>query len=189
VGEVSIDALTGEIPIDAEALSPVERERARADVAESDLVLAEDEIRTLRRSLAALKAKLNRETEETPAGKLSRLVARYYVQRMGKTAAWKFGDKRQKAVISRLKEDFAPLYICRAIDGLAIGFNTNVETGVKYDDLELCCRDEVNLERFHQVAIVNDAPTIISPEWEKLLNFEDSLTSTSDQPTTERGAE
>lgn len=180
---MSIDTLTGEIPGDEPAPSLLERAQMRADVAEGDLRLAEDEIRTLRRSLGALKAELNRRTQESPHGKMARLVADYYAQRLKRNKSWKFGEKRQKAVLARLKEEYEPLYICRAIDGLAAGAHTDRDSGVRYDDLELVCRNEVNLERFHQLAEKNTVDTLLTGEWRAALTGTAHLTDPPDHPT------
>lgn len=180
--------VNGEIPMDAN-VDPLLREKARVEILEIDKLGLIEELLKARRSEAALRAMIARETADHPHMHTARLIAKYYVVRLGKTKAWKFGEKRQKAVMMRLKEDSAPLFICRAIDGLAIGFNTNRDTGVVYDDLELVCRDECNLDRFHELAEKNKAKSLISPEWEALfggLNIGD-LTATATEPTLEEG--
>lgn len=178
---MSINTLTGEVPEGPK--DPIERERMRADVAESDLELAEAEIRTLRRSLAAKTAELARQTTDTSEGRMATAIAGYYAERLKKSNSWKFGEKRRKAVVSRLKEGYEPEFICRAIDGIAIGANQNRDTGVRYDDLELVCRDEVYLDRFHELAERNSAPTLLSPDWTRQLRGERSLTDPDDDPS------
>lgn len=165
-----IDPLTGEVP--EGPADPLARERMLVQVLESDLQLAEVEIRTLRRTIAAKDAELNRRLTEGTHGKVSKVIALYYAQRLKKTKSWRFGPKRQKVVIERLKEEFDGLYIARAIDGIAIGAYSNPANGVVYNDLELVCRNEVNLERFHQIAEANEAMTMIDAEWESLLKGE-----------------
>jgi len=184
-----IDAVTGEV---AEApQDPLERERMRVEVLESDLRLAEDEIRHLRRSIAAYKAQLSRQTTESDHGRIARLIAQYYVARLHKTKTWKFGEKRQKTVLARLKEDYAPIFICRAIDGLAVGYYINPETGVRYNDLELVCRNEVMLEKYYQLAERNSVPTLLDAAWRQDLgatsedSTNDSLTTSDGDPRTE----
>lgn len=180
---MSIDTLTGEIP-DGPEPTPLERERMRADVAESDLQIAMQEIIRLNRSLAAHKAEVGRRTQATPHGKMATLISRYYVLRLGKDEKrWKFGEKREKATLARLKEEYEPLFICRAIDGLAVGAHVDRDSGVRYDDLELVCRNEVNLERFHQLAEKNNADTLLNDEWRAALTGTTHLTDVPDHPT------
>jgi|SRR5579884_2955235 len=168
---MAIDAITGEI--DEAPQTPLDRERVRVQVLESDLQLAEAEIRELRRSNAALKAQLNRRMLEGSHEKVAKAVAEYYRQRLKKTQGWKFGPKRLKVVVDRLKEGYDGLYIARAIDGAVVGAYTNPQTGVRYDDLELVCRDEVKLERFHQIAEANQAMTMVNESWTALLRGQD----------------
>lgn len=194
-----IDPINGEIPMNS-PVDPLTREKMRVEVLEQDRLGLVEELMKARRSEAALRSMLAKQGELHPQMGTARLIARYYVHRLGKTKAWKFGEKRQKAVLARLKEGYEPVFICRAIDGLAIGYNTNRDTGVIYDDLELVCRDEVNLDRFHQLAERNKAPSLISNEWEKKfgginaddLNMTDTgqeLTASEPDPTLEIGAE
>lgn len=196
---MSID-VNGEVPMDA-PLDPLARQRMLVEVLEEDKRTLIEELIKERRTQTALRAMIAKNTQEHPQGQTARLIARYYVHRLDKTKAWKFGEKRQKAVMARLKEDYEPLYICRAIDGIAIGYNTNRDTGVVYDDLELVCRDEVNLDRFYQLAEKNDAKSLIGPEWEaefgglnandesKLAPRKTDLTRPPVEPTLDGGAE
>ena len=169
-----IDPETGELTGE---LEPLEREQFRAEQAEIDLQLANEDLARQRRIIASLKAQLGKQKAEAPEGKSAELIARYYSKRMTKTKGWKFGEKRKDCVIARLREGFTPEYMCRAIDGLAIGASQNQDTGVKYDDLEFQARNEVHLERFHEVAERNDAPTLITPAWLRCLAGLDFLPS------------
>lgn len=178
---MSIDPLTGEVP--EGPATPLEREKMRAEVAESDLHTAVGTIIKLERSLAALKAQLSRQTSDSAEGRMATAIAGYYAERLKKSKGWKFGEKRRKAVVARLKEGYEPEFICRAIDGLAVGANQNRDTGVRYDDLELVCRDEVNLDRFHELAERNNAPTLLSPEWSRQLRGEAHLTDPDAEPS------
>jgi hypothetical protein len=178
---VSIDPLTGEVPEAPQ--TPLDREKMRAEVAESDLHTAVGTIIKLERSLAALKAQIARSTTDSAEGRMATAISRYYVERLKKGKGWKFGEKRRKAVIARLKEGYEPEFICRAIDGIAIGANQNRDTGVRYDDLELVCRDEVYLDRFHELAERNNAPTLLTPERSRELRGEDRLTDSDDDPS------
>ena len=109
-------------------------------------------------------------------------ISLYYIERLKKGKGWKFGEKRRKAVVARIKEGYEPEFICRAIDGIAIGANQNRDTGVRYDDLELVCRDEVYLDRFHELAERNNAPTLLTPERSRELRGENRLTDPNDDP-------
>lgn len=139
---------------------------ARAEAIEADLLSAERDLRKARRTIRALEAELRKQREDSPEGRVARALFRYWCARLDKNSKrTKFGEKRQKAVIGRLKDGYEPAYIARAIDGLAVGAWTNPETGVTYDDLELVCRNEVNLERFHRVAQATNAPTLVGEAW------------------------
>src|SRR5690606_31469331 len=109
-----------------------------------------------------------RQRDESPEGRVAKALFRYWCARLGKDPKRsKFGEKRKKVVVARLRDGYDPSYIARAIDGLAVGAYTNPETGVRYDDLELVCRHEVNLERFHRIAEAVNAPTLVNEAWRK----------------------
>jgi hypothetical protein len=164
----SIDPLTGEV--EEAPADPLEREQMRVTVLEEDLRLAEDEIRKLRRREAALQGELNRRIEKSSEGQAADLIARYYVERLKKGKTWVFGEKRRKAVVSRLKEGYDPRRICRAIDWIAEGAYVNPDTGQRYDDLELICRNEVNLDKYHDLAERNKTPSHFDAIWEEMFH-------------------
>ena len=66
----------------------------------------------------------------------------------------KLGDKRRKAIASRLKEGYSTDELKRAIDGCLVspwhqGQNGNKR---KYDDIELICRDASKVDQFISLA-------------------------------------
>jgi hypothetical protein len=66
-----------------------------------------------------------------------------------------FTGKRLKNVLDRLGEgkddvEARVLELKEAIHGAKVGAFENPKTGVRYDDLELICRDDTNVRRFRQ---------------------------------------
>ena len=156
---------------------------ARAEALEADIVSAERDLRKARRAIRALEAELKKQREDSPEGRVARALFKYWCARLDKNPKRsKFGEKRQKVVIARLKDGYLPSYIARAIDGLAVGAYTNPDTGLRYDDLELVCRNEVNLERFHRTAEAMDAPTLVGDAWVREFEGADPGESESDTP-------
>jgi hypothetical protein len=131
--------------------------------AESDLRAAERELRRVRREVTGLRAELSKQRNNSPEAYRAKAIFRYWKARCGKTERNVFGEKRQKAVLARLKEHDAQ-YIARAIDGAAVGAFVN-SLGHKFDDLELICRNEVILERFYEQAERQNVPTLVGPAW------------------------
>lgn len=58
----------------------------------------------------------------------------------------KLGAARTKAINGRIREGATPKDFFKAIVGAAWDSYTHPETGKRYDDLELICRNEANLE-------------------------------------------
>jgi hypothetical protein len=131
--------------------------------AEADLRAAERELRRVRREVTGLRVELGRQRNNSPEAYRAKAIFRYWKTRCGKSERTVFGEKRMKAVRARLKE-YDAQYIARAIDGAAVLAYTN-EAGHKYDDLELICRNEVNLERFYEMAERHSLPTLVGPAW------------------------
>lgn len=161
-----LDPDTGEV---SGALTPLEQAEAHIRLLENDLHIQISDNIILKRHLATLKTQLSRQLSEGDEGKIARAISRYYVLRMKRRKGWVFGPKRQKAVVDRLKEGYTGMFIARAIDGAAVGAYTNPTSGLTYDDLELICRDEVKLERFHAIAEAHEAESLVNAEWEVLL--------------------
>ena len=178
----SID-VHGQIAMDAPAPSLLDRYRMQVEVLEGDVRNGLEALVKEQRVSASLKAQLTKERAEHPQAGTAKLIAKYYTETFEKTKAWKFGDARQKVVIARLKEEWSPVYICRAIDGFKIGFTVNRDNGTRYDDLEFVCRNEIHLERFHHVAEVNDAPTRMTREFVERLLGKNHLTADEYRPT------
>lgn len=79
----------------------------------------------------------------------------YWTKVMGKNSAARLTKKRIRAITARLDEGYAVEQIKHAIDGCKkSGFHQGLnDTGRKYNDIELICRDGVKLESFwHQSA-------------------------------------
>jgi hypothetical protein len=68
-------------------------------------------------------------------------------------------------------------------DGKAVkdAYREGMKNVVRYDDLELICRDETKLERFHDLAERVNAPTLISSVW--LAEFEGAKYKPKDPET------
>jgi hypothetical protein len=163
--------------------TPLERERLRVVQLEEDLQLAQNEIVRQLRVITGLKNLLSDKQDKDPKAVAVKAVGKYYEVRMGVSKRWKYGDKRQKAVLARLREGRTAEELCRAIDGLAHGAYTNPDSGMRYDDLELVMRNEVNLEKFHRLAQVNNVPTLIGPVWRSVFegtDVEDEILSKED---------
>lgn len=166
LSEPLFDSETGEIhqaPEGCPDCATSLRDRVQA---EGDLQAAERELRKSRREVNRLKGELQRQRTEGPLGYQAKALFRYWVARCEKNSKRTvFGEKRLEKVTARLREHDVQ-YVARAIDGLAIGAYVS-DQGAKYDDLELVCRDEVHLERFHDLAERRDAPTLMGPAWLK----------------------
>lgn len=136
-----------------------ELERLRADVARLnrgiemisvDLANAEASLRVERRKVTELRKRLeDQATGEDFAPEIQAAFA-YWKVRCGHPRA-KLGLERAAAVKARLKSGHSLLDVMRAIDGAAWDAFVNVETGKKYDELELICRNEVKFDRFEEV--------------------------------------
>jgi hypothetical protein len=158
---MSFNAETGEVTDDGcPRCAQAVQEQIQA---EADLRAAERELRRVRREVSGLRAELSRQRNNSPEAYRAKALFRYWVTRCGKSERNVFGEKRMKAVIARLKE-YDAQYIARAIDGLAVSEWHRLNS---QDDLELVCRDEVHLERFHEIAERRNAPTLVGPAWIK----------------------
>jgi hypothetical protein len=168
------DPTTGEITgSDEEGCPRCDAHARRAEGIEADLQNAEKELRRLRKALRAAETELRKQREESPEGRTAKVIFRYWITRCEKDPKrTKLGEKRERCVIARLHNGYDATYICRAIDGLAFGAYRNPDTGQRYDDLELVCRDEPHLERFHDLAERTAVKTLIGPAWERLFERE-----------------
>lgn len=128
-------------------------QRAITARAVDDLRGAERELRSQRRKVRALEEELRQQRRDAPEAQIVQTIFRFWVSKCGKNPkTTKLGDKRHKAVLARLRDGHSPEFIMRAIEGAAVACYVDPATGQRYDDLELICRSEVNLERFHEKA-------------------------------------
>lgn len=72
----------------------------------------------------------------------------YWQRVCGKTGSVRFTPDRVRVVVARLREGYSEAEIRKAVDGAAQGAYVNPESGLKYDDLELICRNGTKLESF-----------------------------------------
>lgn len=152
------DPATGELfPADGcSRCAAAVSERLQAEV---DLQAAERELRRVRRRIRELETQLRNAVDHSEEARLAEIVFKYWCRRCSKGKRARLGDKRKKVVVNRLKDGYSVDYIARAIDGLAVyAFDNGAQ---RFDDLELVCRNEVNLEKFYMLAERNNVPT----EW------------------------
>jgi hypothetical protein len=162
-----VDRDTGEILTQREAQCPrCAEEIQQRLVVQVDLANAQSKLQDAWREIARLKTELANQQLEAPNIQAAKAIFRYWVARLEKNKkTTKFGEKRRKAVLARLA-DYEPKYICRAIDGLAVSVYTS-PAGKRFDDIELVCRDEVQVENRYELAERVGAPTFWGPAWER----------------------
>ncbi len=112
-----------------------------------DLQHAEQQIRVMRRAIASLQRDLEEKEGADPRFNDAKDVFEHWraVVHPGSDRVV-FGPKRRKAVLARLKEGHTVDELKRAIDGYAADAYVG-ENGVRYDDLELICRDETQVAK------------------------------------------
>lgn len=151
-----VDPTTGEVIGEAEGDGSCKRcedERKRADAIAGDLDMADKEVRSLRRRVTRLETELRKQTTEAPEMGAVRQIYDIWVDVTERDPRrTKLGEKRTKIILARIREGYHPDYIAWAVCGLPLSAYTNPDTGVRYDDIELVCRDEVHLERFYAAA-------------------------------------
>lgn len=133
--------------------------KARFHSVITDLENAEVELRGLRRENKRLKTEAAKQREEQPEHTAALELFEFWKDRCRHPKAI-FGEKREKAVVARLKQGFTKRQIAEAIQGASIGAFRDPGTGVVYDDLELICRNEVQLEKFIARYEANQARTL-----------------------------
>lgn len=142
------DPLTGEI-VQPDPACPAcaDLDEIATQVA-ADLRMAEAEIRKLRRKVGKLESDERERRRTARERPMVEEIFAYWVDRMGKNPkTTKLGDKREKAIVARLREGRDVEYFRQAIDGFS-RFRPERD-GRVYDDIELLCRDEVRLERYY----------------------------------------
>lgn len=122
------------------------RLRAALDAAVADVEAAQAEARSLRRQLAVARAEQASKRRDHPNYEVAEKLFEYWREQCGHPQA-KFGPKREQAIMARLGGGFTAREIATAIKGAAVGAYVD-ERGVKWDDLELICRNEVQVEKF-----------------------------------------
>jgi hypothetical protein len=167
-----VDPGTGEILTQRESQCPhCAEEIQQRLVVQVDLQNAQSKLQDAWREIARLKTELANQQLEAPNIKAAKAIFRYWVARLEKNPkTTKFGEKRRKVVLAMLAH-YEPYYICRAIDGLAVSVYTS-PAGKRFDDLELVCRDEVQLENRYELAERVGAPTFWGPAWEREFGSE-----------------
>ena len=133
---------------------PLEGEVARllraVDLIRVDLENAEASLRVERRKVTELRKQLEDKAVGTDFSPEIQQAFDYWRRRCNHPRA-KLGLERAAAVKARLKSGHSLLDVMRAIDGAAWDAFVNEETGKKYDELELICRNEVKFDRFEEV--------------------------------------
>lgn len=89
-----------------------------------------------------------------PLGPQVREVFEHWRQVMHKTLPTKLDSKRRRAVEARLREGYTVEQLRKAVEGCAATpFNAGQnDRGIRYDDLELICRDASHVDRFLESA-------------------------------------
>lgn len=127
---------------------------------EADLMAETRRRRAVERKNKMLEDEAREAREGSPEMAVAKAIFRYWVDKTQRDAKrTKFGDKRQSVVLARLREGHAPERIMRAVDWVAMrpfvtdaGRATTGKATQRFDELELVCRNEVNVERFARLA-------------------------------------
>jgi len=115
------------------------------------------EVRFLRRRVGALERELQDKRESHAKAKEAKELFAYWAQATGHGRA-ALGPKRMKAVLAALQHHSLK-DLEYAVDGCAawpyVNHSGRAETGTskeRYDDIELICRDEIQVEKFMALA-------------------------------------
>lgn len=134
------------------------REKARAQALMIDVENLQADLLAKNRELARIKGELTRQRESSPEHKSVLLVFDHWRNKTGHKQA-KLGDKRAQVVRSRLRDGFTEDQLLKAVDGCARfpfvgdgGRRSEGRPDERYDDLELICRNEVQVEAFIRLA-------------------------------------
>lgn len=128
------------------------RLRQQLDAALLDAENLEVDLRVMRRRLRNAENQLKQQRKEDKLDTEIHDVFAYWVARCSKDRERTIlGEKRYKAVHGRLKEGHTVDDLKEAIDGAAVDAYVS-EKGIRYDDLELICRDEVKVQAFRKRA-------------------------------------
>jgi hypothetical protein len=137
-----------------------------------------DTTRRQAKTIAGLNAELTRRAETSPRAETIRRVAEHW-QREHPRAKVPAGGKRWKTIDAAIKAGHTPEELIEALDGLAarpfVTDKGRAAAGTpqqRYDDLALCLRDEVTIERFRSYQQQAEAPAVsvdADPYWSHVL--------------------
>ena len=144
---------------DADIRADLAQAREQLKACMVDLQNAETELRGMRREVKRLKTELDKARGQHVGQADANAVFDYWCGKLSKRKGTKFGEKRQRVVKARLRENFTVDELRLAIDGCARfpfvtgqGRRAEGKPSERYDDLELICRDETTVERFMALA-------------------------------------
>lgn len=130
------------------------KEKARFQALSVDFENLQAELVAKRREIGRLKGELTKQNQSSPEHQSVQAVFDHWREQCGHERA-KLGEKRAAVVRARLRDNFTEEQLLRAVDGVAMfPFVVNGQRRPKgkpdqrYDDLELICRNEVNVEKF-----------------------------------------
>lgn len=113
-----------------------------------DLENAEVALRVERRKVKALQKELEqRQLQHVKAAEIEEVFLYWRQVLRGDSPRVKLGTKRRKVIAGRLDDGHTVQDIKDAIDGASFDAFVGAN-GVRHDDIELICRDEVKLENF-----------------------------------------
>lgn len=131
--------------VEPDACPECERLHGALAAAQVDVENANLEIKRLRRALNARQIDESGRRKRHPNHEVAERLFEFWKEECGHPRA-QLGFKREKALLARL-EQYEPREIAMAIRGAAKAAYVD-EKGVRHDDIELICRDEVKLEKF-----------------------------------------
>jgi hypothetical protein len=130
------------------------KEKARFAALSVDFENLQAELVAKRREIGRLRGELTKQHQSSPEHQSVQSVFDHWRAECGHDKA-KLGEKRAAVVRARLRDNFTEDQLLRAVDGVAMfPFVVNGQRRAKgkpdqrYDDLELICRNEVNVEKF-----------------------------------------
>ncbi len=163
----NVDAHTGEL-IDPAGCEQCERLAAELRQANHDVAVAETELRRQRRSIGALRAQLADKHRNAPNAAEVRRVLEHWQRRCGHPRAAVPLDGKRAAVVRKMLAEFDADKLCMAVEGAARmpfvgphGRQAEAGNGARrFDDIELICRDETQVEKFVAFATADETPPV-----------------------------
>jgi len=123
--------------------------------------IKDDTIAKYHRENTGLKTRLIRQEKQDAQDEVVSAVFDFW-QLMTVHPRAKLGAARTKAINGRIREGATPRDFFKAIVGAAYDSYVHPETGKRYDDLELICRNESNLEaRIERFYLVPDVRQMV----------------------------